>query len=84
MRQISSFGVYLFLKPGHWINTLALFVVGEGLFAIWGHENIFKYLTLTLGNRFEPVLGELGGLTRVYASDQPIWSIFMPQIGSPI
>ena len=60
MRQIGSFGEYLFLKPGHWINTLALFVVGEGPFAIWGHENIFKYLTLTLGNRFEPVLGELG------------------------
>ena len=39
-----------------------VFLAGEGPFAIWGYEDIFKYLTLTLGNRFEPVLGGLSRL----------------------
>ena len=41
---------------------------------IWAHQHSFKYLTLT----WESGLNRFGG----YASDQLIWSIFMPQTGS--
>ena len=50
-----------------------VFLVGEGPFAIWGYEDIFKYLTLTLGNRFEPVLGGLSRLKEM----SPYYSVPM-------
>ena len=40
---------------------------------MWGYEDIFKYLTLTLGNRFEPVLGGLSRLKEM----SPYYSVPM-------